>query len=121
MARELAYAAILARLWPSWVMKLKPRTDSDRRWAERLPWILGVQSPAGWLAWRLSPEEYQSFQWVTERSHNGEFVEDRMPVLLMLAEGWEKPLEPTWERDATRGGNILTVENLRNALERPRK
>lgn len=87
MARELAYAAILARLWPSYVMKLKPRTDSDKRWAKRLPWILGVQSPAGWLAWRLSPEEYESFRWVNERPHNGEPVDDRMPVLLMLADG----------------------------------
>lgn len=87
MARELAYAAILARLWPSSVMKLKPRTDSDKRWVARMPWILGVQSPAGWLAWRLSPEEYESFTWVTKREHAGELVEDRMPVLLLLAAG----------------------------------
>jgi hypothetical protein len=78
IAREMAYAGILTRLWPSYVMKSKRKSDGG--W-----FILAVDSPAGLLCWKLSPEERASFEWVTERPHTTETVVDRLPTLLHLA------------------------------------
>jgi hypothetical protein len=81
--RELLYAGILARLWPSVVMQ--SGRESDAGW-----FILAVESPAGWLSWKLSPEERDAFEWVPMRDWHGEKVEDRTPVLLALATNvWE--------------------------------
>lgn len=87
VAENLLYAGILARIWPSWVLVREPRTDSERKWGV---WpILAVDSPAGWLTWRLSPEEEPAFDWIPRRPYAGEKIEDRTGILLALAsQGW---------------------------------
>lgn len=87
IARDLLYAGILARMWPSYVMKPEPNGQSERNeyWLRAFPYILAVESPAGWLSWRLSPEEYEAFDWVPMRAHAGEKVTDRTATLLALA------------------------------------
>jgi hypothetical protein len=82
IARELLYAGILARLWPSYVMQSNRKSDDG--W-----FILAVESPAGWLWWKLSPDERQAFEWLPEREHDGQIVKDRTPTLMALAlDGW---------------------------------
>jgi hypothetical protein len=87
IARELLYAGILARIWPAYVMKPEPsgRGDRNEYWLRAFPYILAVESPAGWLSWRLSPEEYEGFEWVQKRDWKGEKVQDRTAILLALA------------------------------------
>lgn len=88
IARELLYAGILARLWPAFVMAPDPeklQSEREKRYLREYPYILAIESPAGWLAWRLSPEEHEAFEWVPTREHQGEKVEDRTAVLLALA------------------------------------
>lgn len=87
MARDLLYAAILARIWPAVVMKPDPdgKSDSVKRGLVEFPYILAIDSPAGWLTWKLSPDEYEMFDWVPKREHHGETVTDKLPALTLLA------------------------------------
>lgn len=86
LQRELLYAGILARLWSSYLVLPKP----ERKDNQEFPCILCVDSPAGKLLWRLSPDELVQFEWLgTPLENHGEYVDDRTPVLLHLAaEGW---------------------------------
>lgn len=82
-ARELVYAAILARIWPSYLAQVARENPE-------YPLILCVESPAGMLTWRLSTEEAVFFaDWLQERENNGERASDRDPTLMALAEGWK--------------------------------
>ncbi len=89
IARELLYAGILARIWPAFVILLPMgKTEKAEAWRAKFPYILCIESPAGWLAWKLDPEEYIAFDYLPKRKHNGERVTDRVPTLQALSEGW---------------------------------
>lgn len=90
IGRELLSAAVFARIWPSYVLTREPRTPSEKKWG--VWWILAVNSPAGWLMWRLSEEERDLFDWVNHQPWKGEKLQDRTPILLALAtdESWTR-------------------------------
>jgi len=78
--RELLYAGVFARLWPSYLAEAKPANDS-------YPAVLCVESPAGRLTWRVSSEEMPYFEeWLQSTPNAGEKAEDRTPVLMALSE-----------------------------------
>lgn len=78
--RELLYAAVFARLWPSYLAEVRPANDS-------YPVILCVESPAGRLTWRISSEELPYFEeWLKTTPNAGERAEDRTPVLMALSD-----------------------------------
>ena len=81
-ARELCYAGILARVWPSYITEpIKPQPH--------FPFLLCVESPAGLLVWRLSDEEVVMFQYLPCRKNDGRKAEEKVPALLSLAaDGW---------------------------------
>lgn len=80
IARELLYAGILARLWPSYVAHVE---NDD------YPHLLCVDSPAGILTWRLTPDEHEAFEWVPRGESTYKRAQDRVPILHALADGWE--------------------------------
>ena len=82
LARELAYAGILARFWPSYITEpLKPQPG--------FPFLLCIETPAGLLAWRVTEDEIEGFKHLTCRPNDGRKAEDKVPTLLALAmDGW---------------------------------
>lgn len=83
--REMLYAGLLARLWPSYVVPVNPAYPNPE-----FPAMLIVHSPAGPLTWRLAADELPSFAHIEHRAAwSGEKLVDRTPTLLLLtAEGW---------------------------------
>lgn len=82
-ARELLYAGVLARIWPSYVTEpSKPQPG--------FPFLLCIESPTGLLVWRLTEDESQGFRWLSCRPNDGRPSEDKDAALYALAmEGWE--------------------------------
>jgi hypothetical protein len=84
MTRELLYAGVLARVWPSYLTEpIKPQPN--------MPALLCVESPAGLLVWRLSLEELDGFkEWLPYRPNDRRPSEDKLVALQVLAfDGWE--------------------------------
>lgn len=82
VARELLYAGVLARLWPSWVTApIRPRINP------KFPWLLCVDTPAGLLVWRLTDEEVPFFDYVDRKANDGRPAEDKEGTLYALAAG----------------------------------
>lgn len=79
--REMLTAAILARLWPSYLTT--PRYENAE-----YPALLCVESPAGLLVWRVSADELPTFGWLKPRVRTTEDAKDRIPTLQALADGW---------------------------------
>lgn len=82
--RETAYAAILARIWPSQI-------GHPRREDALFPHMLLIESPAGPLTYRLSDDDLGGFEHVPrsreEITANTQI--GKLTVLLHLAtEGW---------------------------------
>lgn len=83
--REILYAAILSRLWPSHLAE--PLTAQGNG-----SWIVCVHSPAGQLAWRVRDDEIPLFKHLqrTDNDGKGYTFDDKMVRLLHLAsEGWD--------------------------------
>lgn len=82
LARELAYAGILARVWPSYITEpIKPQPG--------FPFLLCVDTPAGLLVWRVNDEEVELFRHLPCQKNDGRPSEPKVPMLLHLAsEGW---------------------------------
>ena len=84
IVRELCWAAIGSRLWPSFITApSKPQKS--------FPWLLCIDSPAGRLVYRLSEEEREMFTHLEERENDGVPCSggDKQARLLHLAlEGW---------------------------------
>lgn len=83
-ARELLYAGVLARLWPSYITTpIEPRRNPS------FPWLLCVETPAGLLVWRLTDDEVVFFDYVTRKDNDGRKSENKEGTLYALAsEGW---------------------------------
>ncbi len=80
--RELMYAVLLSRLWPSYL-------TAPKRENLEYPLILCVESPAGLLTWRLEPEAVAGwFSGLPKRANSGEVATDRTGVLLALIDCW---------------------------------
>jgi hypothetical protein len=78
-ARELLYAGVLSRVWPSY-LTVPRRPNAD------YPWLLCVESPVGVIVWRLATDEREFFEWVTEERPNaGERAHDRTAILMALS------------------------------------
>src|ERR1035437_1676280 len=75
--REIMYAAILSRLWPS---HLAP----PRKPQENMQWVVCVHSPAGQLAWRVMDEELPLFAHLARTENDGKdyTFDDKMARLL---------------------------------------
>ncbi len=85
VARELLYAGILARLWPSWIAEPSKPAQNPA-----FPWLLCIETPAGLLVWRLSEAESVFFDYIERRANDGRHAEDKEGTLYALAsEGWE--------------------------------
>lgn len=85
VARELLYAGILARLWPSWMTT--PRHPKQN---PSFPYLLCIETPAGLLVWRLTENESIFFDWVVRQDNDGRTAEDKEGALYALAShGWD--------------------------------
>lgn len=82
VARELIYAGVLSRVWPSYIT-----TPNKLRNNPSFPYLLCVKSPAGLLVWRLTEDEAIFFDWLEERPNDGADSEDKAATLYALASG----------------------------------
>ena len=84
VARELLYAGILARLWPSWIT-----TPTKVKQNPAFPLLLCIETPAGLLVWRLSEAESVFFDYVERRANDGRPADHKEGTLYALAsDGW---------------------------------
>ena len=84
VARELLYAGILARLWPSWIT-----TPTKVKQNPAFPLLLCIDTPAGFLVWRLTEHEADFFDYVTRLDNDGRAADDKESTLYALAaHGW---------------------------------
>ncbi len=86
VVRELLYAAILSRLWPSF--RTKPERDDPK-----FPQVVCIDTPAGRIAYKLTAEDLEGFEHVTEWREKDDqpcSSSDKFTRLLLLSvEGWE--------------------------------
>lgn len=84
-SRELLYASIIARLWPSF-LTVPTREDA------LFPYLVCIDTPAGRLAYKLTESDRTGFQHVTETREKDDAPSssaDKFARLLHLAtEGW---------------------------------
>lgn len=86
--REVATAAIFARLWPSFIAQ-PPKDDA------LFPWLLCVETPAGRLSYRLSGSDMAGFSHVEkkpegQRAAFGGTQTEKLGILLDLGvNGWK--------------------------------
>lgn len=89
--RELLWAGIGARMWPSFVAPTPDLRDGSKD--DLFPAVLCIDSPAGRLSYRLSKDEIDAFAHVPSRdTYDGLPCTqiDKMGRLLDLCmEGWE--------------------------------
>lgn len=81
--RELCWASIGTRLWPSFLMpNARPQPNYD--------WLLAIESPAGRLVYRVANDELAAFDHLERRDTNdGVPSVDKFAALLTLATmGW---------------------------------
>ncbi len=83
VVRELLYAAILSRLWPSFKAELK-RQDP------KFPCVLCIDTPAGRIAYKLSVEDMEGFEHVTDWREDDApcSATDKLARLLDLGVNW---------------------------------
>ncbi len=87
VTRELLWAAIGARIWPSYLAE-------PRKPQEMFPYILCIESPAGLLVYRVSDEELPMFERLERRGPQESDGCDKWATLHALAQdGWtDSPL-----------------------------
>ncbi len=85
LGREMLYAGILARMWPSF-LTVPQREDA------LYPAVLCIDTPAGRIAYRLRADDLPGFEHVTERRPKDDApcsLSDKFARLLHLSvEGW---------------------------------
>src|SRR6478752_4348138 len=64
VSRELMWASIGSRIWPSYLFK--PRQEQ-----QNFPALVCIESPAGCIVYRLSLDELDLFEHITDRRQEG--------------------------------------------------
>ena len=90
VVRELLYAAILSRLWPSF--RTKPERDDPK-----FPQVLCIDTPAGRIAYKLTSDDLDGFEHVTEWRDRDDApcsATDKLARLLDLGVNWADLVKP---------------------------
>lgn len=83
ISRELCWASIGSRIWPSFLM---PNATKQQNYS----WLLVLETPRGRLVYRLADDELTAFDHLErKRENDGKPHADKLATLLWLAtEGW---------------------------------
>jgi len=86
ITRELCWASIASRFWPSCLMPPKLAQLN-------YPFICVIETPAGRIVYRVSTEELPLFEHLQRRANDGADQADKSATLLALAvNGWESEI-----------------------------